>query len=56
MHMNSAPHLLPEDRQEFARVLDEALRSANRRPELGAIGQRLNAEQLRTMEIGRAHV
>jgi len=25
MHMNSAPHLLPEDRPEFERALDEAL-------------------------------
>ncbi|MFJ9815989.1 hypothetical protein ACIRU3_12055 [Streptomyces sp. NPDC101151] len=52
MHMNSVPqHLLNEDRQEFARVLDEALRSAPQRPELAAVGQRLNPEQLRTMAL-----
>ncbi|EPD56658.1 hypothetical protein [Streptomyces sp. HGB0020] len=52
MHMNSVPqHLLSEDRQEYERVLDEALRSAPNRPELTAVGQRLNAEQLRTMAL-----
>ncbi|NGO71861.1 hypothetical protein [Streptomyces boncukensis] len=54
MHMNSAPHLLREDRPEFERVLDEALRSAPRRPDLAAIGQHLNAEQLRTMALSAA--
>ncbi|MCD9143728.1 hypothetical protein [Streptomyces albireticuli] len=50
MHMNSAPHLLDEDRPEFERVLDQALRTADHDPELAAaIGQRLNAEQLRAM-------
>ncbi|MGV9424088.1 hypothetical protein ACWDO7_07365 [Streptomyces sp. NPDC003656] len=53
MHMNSVPqHLLNEDRQEFERLLDEALRSAPHRPELSAMGQRLNPEQLRTMALG----
>ncbi|MGW3985721.1 hypothetical protein [Streptomyces sp. NPDC004830] len=52
MHMNSVPqHLLSEDRQEYERVLDEALRSAPHRPELSAVGQRLNSEQLRTMAL-----
>ncbi|MFJ3643751.1 hypothetical protein ACIPRD_28975 [Streptomyces sp. NPDC090108] len=52
MHMNSVPqHLLSEDRQEFERALDEALRSAPHRPELAAVGQRLNSEQLRTMAL-----
>ncbi|CAM5708338.1 hypothetical protein [Streptomyces fumanus] len=52
MHMNSVPqHLSNEDRQEYARVLDEALRSAPHRPELAAVGQRLNPEQLRTMAL-----
>ncbi|MFF0446073.1 hypothetical protein ACFYT4_06610 [Streptomyces sp. NPDC004609] len=51
MHMNSAPHLLAEDRAEFERVLDDALRNAHERPELAAIGQRLNATQLRTMAL-----
>ncbi|MGK5632888.1 hypothetical protein ACSNOD_31195, partial [Streptomyces sp. URMC 123] len=45
--MNRAPHLLPRDRPEFERVLDEALRTANRRPELAAIGRRLTVDQLR---------
>ncbi|MET7902679.1 hypothetical protein ABZS86_14850 [Streptomyces sp. NPDC005355] len=49
--MKSAPHLLTEDRPEFERVLDEALRTADRRPDLSGIGQRLNAEQLRTMAL-----
>ncbi|MCX3287408.1 hypothetical protein OR263_11920 [Streptomyces sp. NEAU-H22] len=52
MHMNSVPqHLLSEDRQEYERILDEALRSAAHRPELAAVGQRLNLEQLRTMAL-----
>ncbi|MFE9771124.1 hypothetical protein ACFYOV_05520 [Streptomyces sp. NPDC005931] len=52
MHMNSVPqHLLSEDRQEYERILDEALRSAPHRPELTAVGQRLNPEQLRTMAL-----
>ncbi|MGW1001267.1 hypothetical protein [Streptomyces sp. NPDC002520] len=52
MHMNSVPqHLLSEDRQEFERILDEALRSAPHRQELAAVGQRLNPEQLRTMAL-----
>ncbi|WP_030543715.1 hypothetical protein [Streptomyces albus] len=54
MHMNSAPHLLPEDRPDFARVLDQVLRHANRRPELDAVGRRLNAEQLRTRALDAA--
>ncbi|MGP3687293.1 hypothetical protein ACTVZO_21755 [Streptomyces sp. IBSNAI002] len=52
MHMTSAPHLLTEDRPEFDRLLDEALRTARERPELAAIGERLNTEQLRTMALG----
>ncbi|WP_037674812.1 membrane protein [Streptomyces griseus] len=52
MHMNSVPqHLHSEDRQEYERILDEALRSAPQRPELTAVGQRLNPEQLRTMAL-----
>jgi hypothetical protein len=52
MQMNSVPqHLLNEDRQEYERILDEALRSAPHRPELAAVGQRLNPEQLRTMAL-----
>ncbi|MET8749816.1 hypothetical protein ABZW32_06985 [Streptomyces sp. NPDC004667] len=52
MHMTSAPHLLTEDRPEFDRLLDEALRTADERPELATLGERLNAEQLRTMALG----
>ncbi|MER7051130.1 MULTISPECIES: hypothetical protein [unclassified Streptomyces] len=52
MHMNSVPQYLSnEDRKEYERVLDEALRSAPHRPELAAVGQRLNPEQLRTMAL-----
>ncbi|MEU1015017.1 hypothetical protein ABZ383_17365 [Streptomyces sp. NPDC005900] len=51
MHMNSAPHLLNEDRPEYERILDEALRTAPDRPELAAVGRRLNTEQLRTMAL-----
>ncbi|GAA2918825.1 membrane protein [Streptomyces thioluteus] len=55
MHMNSAPHLLAEDRPEFERVLDLALRSAHRDPEIAALlsatGQRLDTEQLRLMAV-----
>ncbi|MFI1353689.1 hypothetical protein ACH4TV_08910 [Streptomyces sp. NPDC020898] len=43
--------LLREDRSEYERLLDEALRSAPHRPELAAVGQRLNPEQLRTMAL-----
>lgn len=53
MHMNSVPqHLLNEDRQDYERILDEALRSAAHHPEPAAAGQRLNSEQLRTMALG----
>lgn len=51
MQMKSAPHLLNEDRAEFERVLEEALRNAQDRPDLAALGQRLNAAQLRTMAL-----
>ncbi|MDX2390156.1 hypothetical protein NJL88_08750 [Streptomyces sp. DK15] len=51
MHMTSAPHLLTEDRPEFDRLLDETLRAADERPELATLGERLNAEQLRTMAL-----
>lgn len=52
MHMNSVPqYLQSEDRREFERLLDEALRPTPHRPELAAVGQRLNPEQLRTMAL-----
>ncbi|MFI0977965.1 hypothetical protein ACH4SP_13320 [Streptomyces sp. NPDC021093] len=56
MHMNSAPHLLTEDRPEFERTLDEALRTAHERPDLAALGQRLNSEQLRTMALSASAI
>ncbi|MFI0775556.1 hypothetical protein [Streptomyces sp. NPDC021212] len=49
--MKSAPHLFAEDRPEFERVLDEVLRTADRQPDLKGIGQRLTAEQLRSMAL-----
>ncbi|MGW1890356.1 hypothetical protein ACWCP6_08795 [Streptomyces sp. NPDC002004] len=52
MHMNSAPHLLSEDRKEYERILDEALRSAPHRPDLTAVGRRFSPEQLRAMALG----
>ncbi|MYU25442.1 hypothetical protein [Streptomyces sp. SID8352] len=52
MQMNSVPqHLSREDRQEYERVLDEALRSAPHRPELSGIGQRYTSQQLRTLAL-----
>ncbi|MEU5975662.1 hypothetical protein [Streptomyces sp. NPDC047315] len=51
MHMNSAPHLQNEDRAEFERLLEDALRNAHKRPDLATVGQRLNAAQLRTMAL-----
>ncbi|MFF9346561.1 hypothetical protein [Streptomyces sp. NPDC014734] len=51
MHMNSAPHLLTEDRPEYERILDDALRHAHERPDLAAVGEQLNAVQLRTMAL-----
>ncbi|MFF9339234.1 hypothetical protein ACF1CG_05595 [Streptomyces sp. NPDC014773] len=51
MHMNVAPHLLTEDRAEYERLLDEALRTAPERPELDGAGTRLTAAQLRAMAL-----
>jgi type II secretory pathway pseudopilin PulG len=51
MHMKSAPHLPSEDRADFERILDDALRNAHDRPDLESVGQRLNTEQLRTMAL-----
>ncbi|MFJ7942993.1 hypothetical protein ACIQ6K_04855 [Streptomyces sp. NPDC096354] len=51
MHMNSAPHLLAEDRPEYERILGDALRHAHERPDLAGVGERLNTEQLRTMAL-----
>ncbi|MEU6080347.1 hypothetical protein [Streptomyces sp. NPDC047108] len=52
--MNSAPHLLPEDRPEFERILGEALRTTSERPDPAEVGRRLNTEQLRTMALAAA--
>ncbi|MFI8517411.1 hypothetical protein ACIGEZ_06235 [Streptomyces sp. NPDC085481] len=51
MHMNVAPHLLTEDRAEFERVLDDALRNAHERPDLTEVGTRLTTAQLRSMAL-----
>ncbi|WP_256103676.1 hypothetical protein [Streptomyces sp. ODS05-4] len=51
MHMSKAPRLPAEDRVEFDRLLDETLRTAQERPDLSEVGQRLNSEQLRTMAM-----
>ncbi|GAA2541054.1 MULTISPECIES: hypothetical protein [Streptomyces] len=57
MHMNSVPqYLSSEDRKEYERILDEALRSAPHHPELTAVGQRLNPEQLRTMALNASAI
>ncbi|MDX3637986.1 hypothetical protein [Streptomyces sp. MB09-02B] len=57
MQMNSVPqHLLSEDRQEYERILGEALRSAPHRPEFAAGLQRLNTEQLRTMALNASAI
>jgi hypothetical protein len=58
MHMNSAPHLLNEDRQDFEHVLDDALHivlddmgGGGAGPVPGDAGLSLNAEQLRTLAL-----
>ncbi|GAA3500215.1 membrane protein [Streptomyces prasinosporus] len=57
MHMNSVPqYLSSEDRKEYERILDEALRSAPHHPEPAAAGQRLNTEQLRTMALNASAI
>jgi hypothetical protein len=56
MHMNSAPQLLPEDRPEFERAVDEALREAGRRPALAAVGEQISADRLRVMALSAASV
>ncbi|MEV6331415.1 hypothetical protein [Streptomyces sp. NPDC051909] len=51
MHMNVAPHLLTEDRAEFERVVDDALRNAHAHPDLAEAGTRLSTAQLRAMAL-----
>jgi hypothetical protein len=50
MQMNSAPHLLNEDRSDFEHVLDDALRIVLDDMDAES-GSPLNAEQLRTMAL-----
>ncbi|PJE96534.1 hypothetical protein CUT44_18810 [Streptomyces carminius] len=53
--MNTAPHLSPEDRAEFGRVLEEALRTtAHRRTVPGTGAEPPTTEQLRAMALGAA--
>ncbi|MFF4650308.1 hypothetical protein [Streptomyces sp. NPDC001380] len=52
--MNTAPHLRPEDRPDFERVLDEALHTDAVRHALRTPGAPLNAEQLRTRALAAA--
>lgn len=49
--MNSATHLMNEDRPEFERVLDEALRAEDTGDALAGAGAQLNTEQLRTLAL-----
>ncbi|MGA5766547.1 hypothetical protein ACPC36_03530 [Streptomyces pseudogriseolus] len=50
--MSLTPHaLLDEDRADYERILDAALRAAPHTPGLAAVGQRVSVEQLRTMAL-----
>ncbi|WP_371498380.1 hypothetical protein OG871_20260 [Kitasatospora sp. NBC_00374] len=49
--MSNAPHLLAEDRPDFLRILDEALRDGSVLEALRAPGPHLNAEQLHTKAV-----
>ncbi|WP_308217274.1 hypothetical protein [Streptantibioticus silvisoli] len=49
--MNSAPHLLTEDRPQFERVLDQALRAMSAAPPTTASPRRPSSEQLRAMAL-----
>lgn len=53
--MNSAPHLLNEDRPDFEHVLDDALRTVLDEAD-SVSGAFLNAEQLRTLALAAADV
>ncbi|MEV6103295.1 hypothetical protein AB0M28_01105 [Streptomyces sp. NPDC051940] len=50
--MTSARHLLSEDRPEFERILDQALRTAEHGPDLPRPGDGLTVQQLRGMALG----
>ncbi|OII69492.1 hypothetical protein [Streptomyces sp. CC77] len=54
--MKSAPHLLPEDRADFERLLDDVLRAARDHPALAGIGRRLTAGQLRALALDASAV
>ncbi|WP_435193669.1 hypothetical protein [Streptomyces sp. NRRL F-5630] len=54
MHMNSAPHLLPEDHPEFERVLDEALRQAVPRPAAPGPDGQIPATRLKALALDSA--
>lgn len=51
MYMNSAPHLLSEDRPDFERVLDQALHDEDTRQALARAAAQINPEQLRTLAL-----
>lgn len=51
MHMNSAPHLLNEDRADYERVLAEALRTAHEDRDPATVTARLTSEQLRATAL-----
>ncbi|MFD8479134.1 hypothetical protein [Kitasatospora sp. NPDC059673] len=52
--MSHPPRLLAEDRADFARLLDEALRDPSVRQALAAPGEHLTAEQLHTRALADA--
>ncbi|MGW4382137.1 hypothetical protein [Kitasatospora sp. NPDC004531] len=52
--MSHPPRLLAEDRADFARLLDEALRDPTVRQALAAPGEHLTAEQLHTRALADA--
>ncbi|RKE20380.1 hypothetical protein [Streptomyces sp. TLI_171] len=52
--MSNPPRLLAEDRAEYARLLDEALRDPSVRQALAAPGEHLTAEQLHTKALADA--
>lgn len=51
MHMTSATHLLNEDRPDFERILNEALRTDDANAALAKTGAHLTIEQLRTLAL-----
>ncbi|MFI6344898.1 hypothetical protein [Streptomyces sp. NPDC050560] len=51
MQMNSAPHLLTEDREEYERILDEVLHTAPHRTDLVAFSHRFDRDRLRSLAL-----